>query len=126
MMTRTLTLAVCAAAIALASGSAINASTFDKTTYVTFSEAVTIPGSTLAPGTYIFERVTADNSLVRVMSRDRSHVYLTQFTHTIARPAGMAASRPAVTFGEAAGGSAEPVRAWYPANSSTGQEFVYR
>jgi hypothetical protein len=124
MTSRTL-FAVCAVAAALAGGSAITASAFDKTTYLTFTETVTIPGATLTPGTYIFERVTTDDSLVRVMSRDRSHVYLTQFTHPVYRPAGLS-DDPVVIVSERERNQSPRVQVWYPANSVTGQEFVYR
>ena len=115
-----------AAMVALTGGSTVTAASGDRTTYLTFSHSVAVPGATLAPGTYIFERVTSDSSLVRVLSRDRSHVYLTQFTRNVTRPAGLAGTAPAVMFGEAAADAIEPVKAWFPADSATGQEFLYR
>ena len=126
MSIQSLTLAMCAVVLALAGSAALNASEFDKATYVTFTDTVAIPGAILTPGTYIFERVNTDNSLVRVMNRNRTHVYLTQFTHTVDRPASVASGVPTVTLGEAAKGSPEPVKAWFPPDSSSGQEFVYR
>ena len=66
-----------------------DAAPIDGTTFLTFDGAVSIPGATLRPGTYIFERVDGNSNLdlVRVLSRDRSHVYLTQFTRNVPRPA---------------------------------------
>ena len=125
-MMRRWMLAACAAFLAATVGPAVKAAPIDGTTVLTFGSAVSIPGATLRPGTYIFERVdgSSDLDVVRVLSRDRSHVYLTQFTRNVPRPAGMS-DRPAVTFGEADKGAPPPVKAWYPPNESTGQEFIY-
>jgi hypothetical protein len=119
-------LAACAAVLAATIGPAVKAAPIDGTTFLTFGSAVSIPGATLKPGTYIFERVdgSSDLDVVRVLSHDRSHVYLTQFTRNIPRPAGMS-DRAGVTFGEADRGTPPPVKAWFPANEQTGQQFIY-
>ena len=125
-MMRRWVLAASVAFLAATAGPAINAAPIDGTTFLTFDGAVSIPGATLRPGTYIFERVDGNSNLdlVRVLSRDRSHVYLTQFTRNVPRPADMS-DRAGVTFGEADKGTPPPVKAWYPPNESTGQEFIY-
>jgi hypothetical protein len=65
--------------------------TVKHTNYLTFMTAVALPGVSLTPGTYIFERADAnmDPAVVRVLSRDRSKVYLMAFPRRISRPAGM-------------------------------------
>jgi hypothetical protein len=123
-MNRIWMFAACGALVAASASSTVAAAPADRTTYVTFQQAVAIPGATLRPGTYIFERVTTDNSLVRVLSRDRSQVYLTQFTRTVDRPGSV--SGVSISLGEAGRGEPEPVTVWYPADSTTGQEFLYR
>ena len=102
------------------------ASTPENITYLTFSRSVAIPGATLAPGTYVFEEVDTahDANVVRVLSRDRSHVYLTQFAREVERPAGSSADR-AVVLGEISGNAAPPVLAWFRPGSRTGYAFVY-
>jgi hypothetical protein len=98
-----------------------------RTTYLTFSGPVALPGVTLGRGTYIFELAdsTSRLDLVRVLSRDRSQVYLTAFTNMIARPSHLPVDR-FVSLGEAPAGVAPPIVAWYPPGDSNGREFVYR
>jgi hypothetical protein len=63
-------------------------------------------------------------NLLRVMSRDRTKVYLLDYTRLINRPAGRHADS-LVTFGEAARGEAPPILHWFPAGSDQGHEFIY-
>ncbi|PWT81164.1 MAG: hypothetical protein C5B57_11055 [Blastocatellia bacterium] len=98
-----------------------------RTTYMTFSETVALPGVNLAAGTYIFEiaNPNSGSNVVRVSSRDHSKVYLQAFTNSIQRPEGLAPDR-VITIGEASRGAAPPIRAWFPAGDSSGHEFLYR
>ena len=98
----------------------------EDTTYVTFHRTVRIPGATLTPGTYIFEEVeTSSNAdVVRVLSRDRRRVFLSQFATGIARPEGPAAERN-VVLSESKPGEAPRVIAWFHPGSATGHDFVY-
>jgi len=95
--------------------------------YLTFSRTVALPGATLAPGTYIFEKVETGSrsDLVRVMSRDRSHVFLTQFTEVTERPDG-AAEKTGVVLGESDHGAAPKIETWYPAGDQFSYHFIYR
>ena len=98
----------------------------EMTTYLTFNHAVALPGTQLPAGTYIFERaspITTPN-VVRVMSRDRTRVYLMAFTRLINRPAGRH-DDSLVTFGEAARGDATPILRWFPVGPDQGHEFIY-
>jgi hypothetical protein len=99
----------------------------DRMNYLTFSGSVALPGVELAAGTYIFELATplTDHSVVRVLSRDRSKVYLLAFTNAVERPVGMREDR-VVTLGETPRGTPPPILAWYPIGDSTGREFIYR
>ena len=78
----------------------------ERTTYLTFTRTVRVPGATLSSGTYIFELVDsfAAPGVVRVSSRDRKMSYFMGFTKAIERPHDL---RPdaSVTFGETAIGS---------------------
>ena len=97
-----------------------------KTTYLTFSQPVSLPGVSLGSGTYTFEIANPETSadVVRVTSRDGLVVYLMGFTKAIDRPNGMSRDR-IVSLGEAAAGVAPPITAWWPLNESTGRQFVY-
>jgi hypothetical protein len=99
----------------------------NRMNYLTFSGSVALPGVELGAGTYIFELATpmTDHSLVRVLSRDRSKVYLLAFTNAIERPTGMSEGK-VVTLGESLRGTPPPILAWYPIGDSTGREFIYR
>jgi hypothetical protein len=98
-----------------------------RTTYVTFGQAVALPGIELAAGAYIFELAAPNQhkNLVRVLSRDRKKVYLTQFTLTVQRPANLDPKRM-ISFREAPRGMALPVNTWFPENEVTGRQFIYR
>jgi len=115
---------VLALAVAAVSG---DASDMSKRTSLTFSKAVSLPGVTLAAGTYVFEVANplSGHNVVMVRSKeDYRHVYFMGFTYLIDRPAGLAENRP-VILGEAAPGSAPPILAWFP-GGATGHEFIYR
>jgi hypothetical protein len=94
--------------------------------YLTFNHPVALPGVALGSGTYIFELADSDNAwdVVRVLSRDRSRVYYTGFTHLIDRPAGMRRNQ-AISFSEAPATAAQPIAAWWPQDESTGRRFIY-
>lgn len=98
-----------------------------RTTYVTFNRSVALPGVELMAGTYIFELAAPDQhtNLVRVLSRDRKKVYLTQFTLKIQRPANLDPKRM-ISFHEASRGEVPPVNAWFPEYEDTGRQFIYR
>jgi hypothetical protein len=99
----------------------------NRPNYITFSRAVALPGVELAAGTYIFELAApeSDQTVVRVSSRDRRHVYLQAFTRNVARPATLKKDE-IVTFGEVRGAAAPPIAAWYPPDLESGRQFIYR
>ena len=110
--------------LVVASGEA--GGTPNKTTHLTFSGSVALPGMTLPAGAYTFELAEPSTNLaiVRVMSRERSKVYYTGFTSPILRPSNLAADRM-LTFGEAPAGSPPPIASWYPSGESMGHQFIY-
>ena len=98
-----------------------------RTTYVKFNRTVALPGIELTAGTYIFELAdpASNQNLVRVMSRDRRHLYTQQFTLLVQRPKNVD-DQHGITFGEAPAGTAAPIQAWYPAGDQVGHEFLFR
>jgi hypothetical protein len=93
--------------------------------YLTFTAPFALPGVTLPAGTYTFEMaVPGSYDVVRVLSRDRQHLYLIAFTKRVDRPRGLPANRQ-IVFAEASTGIAQPIKAWFPIGQSIGHEFVY-
>jgi hypothetical protein len=117
---------VSVAILALSLAAPLHAGPVDhRTMSVTFGTPVELPGVALARGTYVFELAAPDTdpSIVRVLSWDRSTVYLTAFTQLERRPADRKART--VSLGEAASGRAAAVIAWYPERDANGRRFIY-
>jgi hypothetical protein len=97
-----------------------------RTTYFTFSRAVQIPGASLAAGTYLFELVDSNTSInvVRVMSKDRTKVYLTAFTHLVSRP-NDGKLDATIVFSETPAGTPPAIKTWFPQEELTGRQFIY-
>jgi hypothetical protein len=128
MVNRKLVLALCGVALFVASFS-VGAGAIanpHRTTYLTFSQPVRLPGVSLGSGTYIFEIVNPNTSadVVRVLSRDRSKSYFMGFTRAVNRPSGLALI-PMVSLAESSPGMAPPVTVWWPESESTGRQFIY-
>ena len=118
--------AVLTMAIVLAAGALVTRAATDRqTTYVTFSGAVALPGVTLEPGTYVFERVAAGTpDAVVVRGADHRTVHYMGTTQPSARPAWLAGGRH-IVFGERRAGAPLPIAAWYPTGETFGYRFVY-
>ena len=86
-----------------------------------------LPGVTLPAGTYIFEVVNPNggSDVVIVRSRDRSKVYLMQFTRAVYRPQSRQPEGDRLRFGETPAGTPPPVKAWFPEGETRGREFIY-
>ena len=112
-----------AVVLAAHAGASANA---EKTTYLTFSQPVRLPGVALGSGTYIFEIANsgAGADIVRVMSRDRSISYFMGFTRAVTRPHTLPREQ-LVSLGESAAGVAPPVTTWWPEHQSSGRQFIY-
>jgi hypothetical protein len=73
-----------------------------------------------------FELADPDSAsdVVRVRSKDHSHLYWSGFTRRVERPAGMKFDQP-ITFGEASARTPPPISAWYFENERIGWQFIY-
>jgi hypothetical protein len=114
-----------AAVVAFVIGiAATQAASFHRTNYLTFSGPVSLPGVTLAAGTYTFEAGPSDSdpSIVRVTTRNGRMALYQGFTTPVSRPRG---NVPMVTFGEAPTGQATPIKVWYPTQGGIGHQFRY-
>ena len=104
--------------------SAIEAVNMNSTTYFTFRGAVQLAGVALPAGTYIFEVANPNGgaNVVRVLSRDRSRVYVLQNTIPTYRPStGHLAS--SLKLGESPAGTPPAIQAWFPENKTRGHQF---
>lgn len=119
-------LSILTAAALLVGTLGVQAAPNDHTVYLTFSQSVAIPGATLAPGTYIFEEAQPDTSsgVVRVLSRDRQHVFATTFTTPVQRPAGLHENE-VVVMGEAPEDQPQQIVSWFEPGSESGFAFNY-
>ena len=118
---RVVVAAVCVLAATLTGG----ASTFNRTTYFTFSAPVRVQGVLLPPGVYVFEIANPDSgsNVTRVMDRKRAKVYASALSRVINRPnAGQLDA--AIVFGETVASAPRPVNGWYPSGETSGREFV--
>ena len=95
------------------------------TQYLTFSQAVALPGVTLHAGTYVFELPDPGGApdVVRVLSRDRKTVVLTAFTHLVDRPRSLPSTQ-LVSFREVPPNTPSPITVWW-SEPSAGRQFLY-
>lgn len=124
-MLRTFGWALGALVAVLSLSAPASASPAAETTYLTLATPVALPGVTLAPGTYIFERADENKpDVVRILSADRQKVFLTKHTITVARPAHLDDEQP-LTVAEAAAGTAPRVLTWFALGADDGHAFIY-
>jgi hypothetical protein len=109
----------------LAASAATLSATMTRLTYITFSGPVGLPGIVLPAGTYAFDRPSPfDPTVVRVMDRSQSKLYLITITRgTHRRMDGNL--KTAITLGEAPKGQVQPIKAWFPEGLTLGNEFIY-
>lgn len=121
-----ITLAALCAAVALTPGiAAAQATLADRTTFVTFSGPVSLPGITLPAGTYTFKIADSqtDRHVVQVFNREGTKL----FTTLLAVPAQRteASGDPVITFKETPSDRPPAVHYWYYAGEKDGNELVY-
>jgi hypothetical protein len=97
----------------------------DRTTYVTISGPVSLPGVTLPAGEYLFRLADtqASRSVVQIFNRDRTKIFAT----ILAIPAERTevSDEAVITFKEAPSNRPPAVHFWYYAGEKSGQEFAY-
>lgn len=101
-------------------GAAIPGSTAD--TILTFSGPFSVPGVSLAQGTYVFRRPST--SVLQVLSPDRAQVYTQTFTVQVTRAT--ATNDFEVLFAQpSVPGAPQRVVAWFAPGARVGQELIY-
>jgi len=97
----------------------------NKLTYLTFSQAVAIPGHVLPAGTYTFRLAdsSSDRNIVRIFNRAGTQLIATLMTIPDYRFA--SSDDTMITFGERSGSAPPAIRQWFYPGDSNGQEFIY-
>ena len=100
----------------------------NRLTYITFSQAVAIPGKVLPAGTYTFELVDSltDRHVVRIFDRSGSQLIATIMT--IADYRLTPTDETVITFNDRSEGQAgnpPAIRQWFYPGDRDGEEFVY-
>jgi LPXTG-motif cell wall-anchored protein len=117
--------AICAAVLLASTLTAAQELNTDKTTFVTFSAPVALPGITLPAGDYMFRLLNSqvNRNIVQIYDHDRTKL----FTTVMAMPAqrNEVTGDTVITFREAPANSAPAVRYWYFPGDKFGQEFAY-
>lgn len=112
------TLALCAATVGA------QQSNTQEVTYITFSEAVEMPGVFLEPGTYEFRLAdTGGRNVIQVLRKDRSEV-MGQWTF-VQSERERTTDETVVMFREAPEGTTPAVQYWYFPGEDIGKEFIY-
>jgi hypothetical protein len=97
----------------------------NERTFLTFSNAVELPGVTLQPGTYLFRLADSPSNrhIVQVFSQDEKQIHAT----ILAVPAERleVSGETVVTFRETGEGATPAVQYWYYPGDRIGHEFVY-
>ena len=116
-----LTLAV----LTLSIGSRAEAQTSDYRTYFTFSAPVTLPGTTLPAGKYLFRLADPDGSrkVINVLSGDGKQSLA--MLHTIPNQAPRPPKDAEIRFMETDAKVPPPIKTWWYAGKAIGYEFIY-
>lgn len=117
--------AICAATLLTATIASTQGTLADRKTIVTFSGPVSVPGTTLPAGTYVFRLAdsAANRHIVQIFDRDEAKIVTTLLAVPAERnePEG----DPVVSFKETPSDRPPAVRYWYYAGEKGGNEFVY-
>jgi hypothetical protein len=103
----------------------VRADEWDKTTIVTLSESVQVPGTVLLAGTYRFKLAdsTSDRNIVQIFNEDGTQLITTILTVPDSRLA--PTGKTVLKFDERPSGQPEALKAWFYPGDNFGQVFVY-
>ena len=121
----------CVAALTTVLSTGARADMHDRTTTVTFSAPVEIPGahlkgySVLPAGTYVFKLMdsTTNRHIVQIFTRDQKKCLATIMAIPNTRL--KRSDKTMITFRERPNGEPEALRAWFYPDAQWGDEFVY-
>jgi hypothetical protein len=117
--------AICVATLFTATIASAQGILPDRKTIVTFSGPVSLPGTTLPAGTYVFRIADspANRNIVQIFDRDDAKLITTLLA--VAAQRDRAEGDPVVSFKETPSDRPPAVRYWYYAGEKDGNEFVY-
>lgn len=120
----TLTAAL-AATLLTASTAAAQGVLANRETNVTFSGPISLPGTTLPAGTYVFRLADSpvNRHIVQIFEKDRAKLITTILAVAAERPE--PEGDPVVSFKETPSDRPPAVRYWYYAGEKSGSEFIY-
>jgi hypothetical protein len=127
MFRRTIaTACILTAAGILAATLTVTASPFNRATYFSFRTSVTLPGTVLPAGDYVFEIANPNGGgdVVLVRNKARSTLHLLALTRAVTRPRSDNLEA-AIVLGEANRSEPRRISAWYAAGETTGRQFMY-
>jgi len=126
-MKRVITIATAStAAVLLALSVSVGAQDFNtqERTFLTFSNAVEMPGMTLPAGTYTFRLAdTPSRNVVQVLSQDEKQVH-GQFLFVPAERQ-QVTGETVISFREQKEGTTPAIQYWYYPGEKIGKEFIY-
>ncbi len=117
--------AMCAATLLTAAFATSQGTLADRKTIVTFSGPVSVPGTTLPAGTYVFKLADsqANRHIVQIFDREEAKIITTLLA--VAAERAQAEGDPVVSFKETPSDRPPAVRYWYYAGEKGGNEFIY-
>ena len=117
----------CAAALTALLAPAASGQTWNanKTTYLTFSGPVQVPGASLPAGTYMFRHADpmSHRQVIQIRDKDGSQIFTTLWS--IPNQTAEPKDDPFVMFLESPAGQPAAIKAWFYPGERTGYEFVY-
>jgi hypothetical protein len=118
-------IACCAAVAAFLLAPNARADEWGKLTYFTFSGPVSVPGTTLPAGTYMFKIADSmsNRHIVQIFRKDGKKLFKTILAIPDQRLE--PSDKPIVMFAERAAGTPQAVKAWFYPGRTIGDEFVY-
>jgi hypothetical protein len=104
---------------------AAHAEPIDRSTKLTFSEPIQIPGEVLPAGTYLFRLADGDSGqhVVQIFNADGTVPYMTVLTIATERP--YPTRDTAVTLAGQGTGNPDALLKWFYPGCLTGNEFLY-
>ena len=123
--TKSAIIGACVAVTLAAAAVAAQGIPADRSTFVTVSGPVSLPGVTLPAGTYLFRLADtqASRNVVQIFDRDRTKIFATLIAISAERSE--PSDEAVITFKETPSDRPPAVRYWYFAGEKAGQEFAY-